>query len=145
MEDISALALITAAAPSLSSRFEIENFSFFGKTLEGRKETTAPLASLRLSHRRSLGEALARSTLRVPSRLSPKARMQSDGQQHSSQLSASGCKNSTGWARIRAGRRSRKLNAFGRRSATRINGSTTRRLPFRVSLILAKRFALQRV
>ena len=30
--------LITAAAPSLSSQFEIENFNFFGKTLEGRKE-----------------------------------------------------------------------------------------------------------
>ncbi len=30
--------LITAAAPSLSSKFELENFNFFGKTLEGRKE-----------------------------------------------------------------------------------------------------------
>ncbi|MEP6635890.1 MAG: M13 family metallopeptidase [Acidobacteriota bacterium] len=30
--------LITASAPSLSSKFETENFNFFGKTLEGRKE-----------------------------------------------------------------------------------------------------------
>jgi putative endopeptidase len=30
--------LITAAAPSLSSKFETESFNFYGKTLEGRKE-----------------------------------------------------------------------------------------------------------
>ena len=38
--------LITAAAPSLSSKFETENFNFFGKTLGRTQRATATMAAL---------------------------------------------------------------------------------------------------
>lgn len=50
--------LITAAAPSLSSKFEIENFNFFGKTLEGRKEQLPRWRRCVSATDGSLGEAL---------------------------------------------------------------------------------------
>jgi putative endopeptidase len=50
--------LITAAAPSLSSRFEVENFNFFGKTLEGRKEQLPRWRRCVSATDGSLGEAL---------------------------------------------------------------------------------------
>ena len=50
--------LITSAAPSLSSKFEIENFNFFGKTLEGRKEQLPRWRRCVSATDASLGEAL---------------------------------------------------------------------------------------
>ena len=50
--------LITAAAPSLSSKFEMENFNFFGKTLEGRKEQLPRWRRCVSATDASLGEAL---------------------------------------------------------------------------------------
>jgi len=50
--------LITAAAPSLSSKFELENFNFFGKTLEGRKEQLPRWRRCVSATDASLGEAL---------------------------------------------------------------------------------------
>jgi putative endopeptidase len=50
--------LITAAAPSLSSKFELENFNFFGKTLEGRKEQLPRWRRCVSATDQSLGEAL---------------------------------------------------------------------------------------
>jgi putative endopeptidase len=50
--------LITAAAPSLSSKFETENFNFFGKTLEGRKEQLPRWRRCVSATDASLGEAL---------------------------------------------------------------------------------------
>lgn len=50
--------LITAAAPSLSSKFELENFNFFGKTLEGRKEQLPRWRRCVSSTDANLGEAL---------------------------------------------------------------------------------------
>lgn len=50
--------LITAAAPSLSSKFELESFNFFGKTLEGRKEQLPRWRRCVSATDGSLGEAL---------------------------------------------------------------------------------------
>jgi putative endopeptidase len=50
--------LITAAAPSLSSKFELENFNFFGKTLEGRKEQLPRWRRCVSATDASLGEVL---------------------------------------------------------------------------------------
>jgi putative endopeptidase len=50
--------LITAAAPSLSSKFEVENFNFFGKTLEGRKEQLPRWRRCVSATDANLGEAL---------------------------------------------------------------------------------------
>jgi putative endopeptidase len=50
--------LITAAAPSLSSKFETENFNFFGKTLEGRKEQLPRWRRCVSATDANLGEAL---------------------------------------------------------------------------------------
>ena len=50
--------LITAAAPSLSSKFETESFNFFGKTLEGRKEQLPRWRRCVSATDASLGEAL---------------------------------------------------------------------------------------
>jgi putative endopeptidase len=50
--------LITAAAPSLSSKFETENFNFFAKTLQGRKEQLPRWRRCVSATDGSLGEAL---------------------------------------------------------------------------------------
>ena len=50
--------LINAAAPNLSSKFETENFNFFGKTLEGRKEQLPRWRRCVSATDASLGEAL---------------------------------------------------------------------------------------
>jgi putative endopeptidase len=50
--------LITGAAPSLSSKFETENFNFFGKTIEGRKEQLPRWRRCVSATDASLGEAL---------------------------------------------------------------------------------------
>jgi putative endopeptidase len=50
--------LITAAAPALSSKFEVENFNFFGKTLEGRKEQLPRWRRCVSATDDNLGEAL---------------------------------------------------------------------------------------
>jgi putative endopeptidase len=50
--------LITAAAPSLSSKFEMENFNFFGTALEGRKEQLPRWRRCVSATDASLGEAL---------------------------------------------------------------------------------------
>ncbi len=50
--------LITAAAPSLSSKFETENFNFFGRTLEGRKEQLPRWRRCVSATDANLGEAL---------------------------------------------------------------------------------------
>lgn len=50
--------LISAAAPALSSKFETENFNFFGKTLEGRKEQLPRWRRCVSATDENLGEAL---------------------------------------------------------------------------------------
>lgn len=50
--------LISAAAPSLSSKFETESFNFFGKTLEGRKEQLPRWRRCVIATDGALGEAL---------------------------------------------------------------------------------------
>jgi putative endopeptidase len=50
--------LITSAAPSLSSKFETENFNFFARTLEGRKEQLPRWRRCVSATDASLGEAL---------------------------------------------------------------------------------------
>ncbi len=50
--------LITAAAPSLSSKFETETFNFYGKTLEGRKEQHPLWRRCVAATDNNLGEAL---------------------------------------------------------------------------------------
>ncbi|MDQ1707154.1 MAG: putative endopeptidase [Pyrinomonadaceae bacterium] len=50
--------LITSAAPSLSSQFETENFNFFAKTLQGRKEQLPRWRRCVSATDASLGEAL---------------------------------------------------------------------------------------
>ncbi|MEP6919733.1 MAG: M13 family metallopeptidase [bacterium] len=50
--------LITSAAPSLSAKFETENFNFFGKTLQGRKEQLPLWRRCVSATDGSLGEAL---------------------------------------------------------------------------------------
>lgn len=68
--------LITAAAPSLSSRFEIENFNFFGKTLEGRKEQLPRWRRCVSATDASLGEALGQVYVARTFTPESKARMQ---------------------------------------------------------------------
>jgi putative endopeptidase len=51
-------SLITSAAPSLSSQFETENFNFFAKTLQGRKEQLPRWRRCVSATDASLGEAL---------------------------------------------------------------------------------------
>jgi len=69
--------LITAAAPSLSSKFEIENFNFFGKTLEGRKEQLPRWRRCVSATDASLGEALGQVYVARTFTPESKARMQS--------------------------------------------------------------------
>ena len=68
--------LITAAAPSLSSKFEIENFNFFGKTLEGRKEQLPRWRRCVSATDASLGEALGQVYVARAFTPESKARMQ---------------------------------------------------------------------
>ena len=68
--------LITAAAPSLSSKFEIENFNFFGKTLEGRKEQLPRWRRCVSATDASLGEALGQVYVARNFTPKSKARMQ---------------------------------------------------------------------
>ncbi|MEP6817883.1 MAG: M13 family metallopeptidase [bacterium] len=68
--------LITAAAPSLSSKFEIENFNFFGKTLEGRKEQLPRWRRCVSATDASLGEALGQVYVARTFTPESKARMQ---------------------------------------------------------------------
>jgi putative endopeptidase len=68
--------LITAAAPSLSSKFELENFNFFGKTLEGRKEQLPRWRRCVSATDGSLGEALGQIYVARAFTPESKARMQ---------------------------------------------------------------------
>jgi putative endopeptidase len=68
--------LITAAAPSLSAKFEIENFDFFGKTLEGRKEQLPRWRRCVSATDASLGEALGQVYVARTFTPESKARMQ---------------------------------------------------------------------
>ncbi|MEP6568836.1 MAG: M13 family metallopeptidase [Acidobacteriota bacterium] len=68
--------LITAAAPSLSSQFETENFNFFGKTLEGRKEQLPRWRRCVSATDASLGEALGQVYVARTFTPESKARMQ---------------------------------------------------------------------
>ena len=68
--------LITAAAPSLSSKFEVENFNFFGKTLEGRKEQLPRWRRCVSATDGSLGEALGQVYVARTFTPESKARMQ---------------------------------------------------------------------
>ena len=68
--------LITAAAPSLSSKFEVENFNFFGKTLEGRKEQLPRWRRCVSATDASLGEALGQVYVARTFTPESKARMQ---------------------------------------------------------------------
>src|SRR6185436_20584331 len=68
--------LITAAAPSLSSKFELENFNFFGKTLEGRKEQLPRWRRCVSATDASLGEALGQVYVARTFTPESKARMQ---------------------------------------------------------------------
>jgi putative endopeptidase len=68
--------LITAAAPSLSSKFETENFNFFGKTLEGRKEQLPRWRRCVSATDGSLGEALGQVYVARTFTPQSKARMQ---------------------------------------------------------------------
>lgn len=68
--------LITAAASSLSSKFEIENFNFFGKTLEGRKEQLPRWRRCVSATDASLGEALGQVYVARTFTPDSKARMQ---------------------------------------------------------------------
>ena len=67
--------LITAAAPSLSSKFETENFNFFGKTLEGRKEQLPRWRRCVSATDASLGEALGQVYVARAFTAESKARM----------------------------------------------------------------------
>ena len=68
--------LITAAAPSLSAKFENENFNFFGKTLEGRKEQLPRWRRCVSATDASLGEALGQVYVARTFTSESKARMQ---------------------------------------------------------------------
>ncbi len=68
--------LITAAAPSLSSKFELENFNFFGKTLEGRKEQLPRWRRCVSATDTSLGEVLGQVYVARTFTPESKARMQ---------------------------------------------------------------------
>lgn len=67
--------LITSAAPSLSSKFELENFNFFGKTLEGRKEQQPRWRRCVSSTDANLGEALGQVYVGKAFTADSKARM----------------------------------------------------------------------
>lgn len=68
--------LITAAAPNLSSKFELENFNFFGKTLEGRKEQLPRWRRCVSATDASLGEVLGQVYVARTFTPDSKARMQ---------------------------------------------------------------------
>ncbi|HEY6122839.1 MAG TPA: M13 family metallopeptidase, partial [Pyrinomonadaceae bacterium] len=68
--------LIATAAPSLSSQFETENFNFFGKTLEGRKEQLPRWRRCVAATDASLGEALGQVYVARTFTPESKARMQ---------------------------------------------------------------------
>ena len=68
--------LITDAAPSLSSQFETENFNFFGKTLQGRKEQYPLWRRCVAATDASLGEALGQVYVARAFTPESKARMQ---------------------------------------------------------------------
>lgn len=68
--------LITGAASSLSSKFETENFSFFGTTLEGRKEQLPRWRRCVSATDASLGEALGQIYVARTFTPQSKARMQ---------------------------------------------------------------------
>jgi putative endopeptidase len=68
--------LITAAASSLSSKFELENFNFFGKTLEGRKEQLPRWRRCVSATDASLGEVLGQVYVARTFTPESKARMQ---------------------------------------------------------------------
>lgn len=68
--------LITAAASSLSSKFELENFNFFGKTLQGRKEQLPRWRRCVSATDGSLGEALGQVYVARVFTPESKARMQ---------------------------------------------------------------------
>lgn len=68
--------LITASAPSLSAKFETENFNFFGKTLEGRKEQLPRWRRCVSSTDGALGEALGQVYVSRAFTPESKARMQ---------------------------------------------------------------------
>ena len=68
--------LITAAASSLSAKFETENFNFFGKTLEGRKEQLPRWRRCVSATDANLGEALGQVYVARAFTPESKARMQ---------------------------------------------------------------------
>jgi putative endopeptidase len=68
--------LLTAAAGSLSSKFETENFNFFGKTLQGRKEQYPIWRRCVASTDAMLGEALGQVYVARAFTPESKARMQ---------------------------------------------------------------------
>ncbi|HVF55006.1 MAG TPA: M13 family metallopeptidase [Pyrinomonadaceae bacterium] len=68
--------LITTAAPSLSSKFETENFNFFGKTLQGRKEQYPRWRRCVAATDATLGEALGQVYVAKAFTPESKARMQ---------------------------------------------------------------------
>ncbi|MGB8509311.1 MAG: M13 family metallopeptidase [Pyrinomonadaceae bacterium] len=68
--------LITDAAPSLSSKFETENFNFFGKTLQGRKEQYPLWRRCVSATDATLGEALGPVYVAKAFTPESKARMQ---------------------------------------------------------------------
>ncbi len=67
--------LITSAAPSLSSKFETENFNFFGKVLEGRKEQLPRWRRCVSATDANLGEALGQVYVTRAFTAESKARM----------------------------------------------------------------------
>lgn len=68
--------LLTATAGSLSSKFETENFNFFGKTLQGRKEQYPIWRRCVAATDQSLGEALGQVYVARAFTPESKARMQ---------------------------------------------------------------------
>lgn len=68
--------LITAAAPSLSSKFETENFNFFSKTLSGTKEQLPRWRRCVAATDANLGEALGQVYVTRAFTPESKARMQ---------------------------------------------------------------------
>ncbi|MCA1594554.1 MAG: M13 family metallopeptidase [Acidobacteria bacterium] len=68
--------LITEAAPALSSKFETENFNFFGKTLQGRKEQYPLWRRCVAATDSNVGEALGQLYVARTFTPASKARMQ---------------------------------------------------------------------
>ncbi|MBA3240790.1 MAG: M13 family metallopeptidase, partial [Acidobacteria bacterium] len=68
--------LVTAAADALSSKFETENFNFFGKTLQGRKEQYPVWRRCVAATDGALGEALGQVYVARAFTPDSKARMQ---------------------------------------------------------------------